>query len=541
MRLKTLNYIILFSWSFILLNAGYFLIKHYKEYIVMKNSLKTIIQVHGLNHDLQILTNETIMLLKNNPKPDWYNKNKQITELLKKLKKEENRITAIEKIDELLYLNTQLKIHYSNFVNYKQNTSKLFLEINSSQLFAIATQTSKTVYHLKSLTLNDLDSFLSQIVLEISIIFLAITSLVLLSYSYNWRNIVTPILEISKKIETTPELIHLNLTHLEIENEIATLINALQKSIQRTKNLHEIQKEQQKELEEKNRLLAKINRDLEESEFEIQIINENLEKTVKEKTKELKKLNESLTNEVKEKTQENFKQFQILQNQNKLAAMGEMIGAIAHQWRQPLNELTIRIQKLAFYYDNNQIDEAYIQEFINKNKTTITFMSKTIDDFRNFFRVHKEKTIFSVKEAIQEVINLQSTQLQNHNITLELQGDDFNLNSYKNEFQQAFMNLISNSKDAILETNNTDPFISILIENNKILIKDNGGGIKQEIASRVFEPYFTTKDQGKGTGMGLYLSRMIIKENMDGDIHWENNANGVIFTISFKKKDCYGK
>jgi len=541
MRLKTLNYIILFSWSFILLNAGYFLIKHYKEYIVMKNSLKTIIQVHGLNHDLQILTNETIMLLKNNPKPDWYNKNKQITELLKKLKKEENRITAIEKIDELLYLNTQLKIHYSNFVNYQQNTSKLFLEINSSQLFAIATQTSKTVYHLKSLTLNDLDSFLSQIVLEISIIFLAITSLVLLSYSYNWRNIVTPILEISKKIETTPELIHLNLTHLEIENEIATLINALQKSIQRTKNLHEIQKEQQKELEEKNRLLAKINRDLEESEFEIQIINENLEKTVKEKTKELKKLNESLTNEVKEKTQENFKQFQILQNQNKLAAMGEMIGAIAHQWRQPLNELTIRIQKLAFYYDNNQIDEAYIQEFINKNKTTITFMSKTIDDFRNFFRVHKEKTIFSVKEAIQEVINLQSTQLQNHNITLELQGDDFNLNSYKNEFQQAFMNLISNSKDAILETNNTDPFISILIENNKILIKDNGGGIKQEIASRVFEPYFTTKDQGKGTGMGLYLSRMIIKENMDGDIHWENNSNGVIFTISFNKKDCYGK
>ena len=246
---------------------------------------------------------------------------------------------------------------------------------------------------------------------------------------------------------------------------------------------------------------------------------------------------QSIVQDVTEKVlakQEKEKQDIIFMQQSKLASMGEMIGAIAHQWRQPLNELSIRIQKLKYNYAKEQVDEKFIYEFIQKNKKTIDFMSKTIDDFRNFFRIDKEKNDFHIRNAIEEVINIQNAQLKNHNIELEFIGEDFIYSGFKTEFQQVIMNLISNSKDALVSNKINQPKIKIELKNNIITVEDNGGGIKNDIINRVFEPYFTTKEQGDGTGMGLYMSKMIIEDNMHGKINIINNKNGILITIKLK-------
>ncbi len=248
--------------------------------------------------------------------------------------------------------------------------------------------------------------------------------------------------------------------------------------------------------------------------------------------------NRLLEQQVVIKTEENIKQLELLQQQSKMAAMGEMIGAIAHQWRQPLNELSIRIQKLKMHYAKHEIDEAFIQSFIEKNKTTIRFMSHTIDDFRNFFRVDKEKLPFEVKKSVEEVLNIQQAQLKNHNIQLQLQGEGFVVNGFKTEFQQVMMNVIANAKDAVMMAASEQPMIWISLQPGmkQVQVQDNGGGVDAELLPRIFEPYFTTKPEGQGTGLGLYMSRQII-QNMQGRLMAENQPQGLQLTIQFSQVD----
>lgn len=244
-----------------------------------------------------------------------------------------------------------------------------------------------------------------------------------------------------------------------------------------------------------------------------------------------------LKDEVKRKTDENFKQFQLIQQQSKLAAMGEMIGAIAHQWRQPLNEISIRIQKLKYAYKKNEIDEEFIQDFINKNKITINFMSNTIDDFRNFFTIDKKPIRFSINESIKNVLNLTEAQLKKQNIKISLnEYQDFEINGYKSEFEHVIMNFISNSKYELEEKKIENPEIIINIKEYELEFEDNAGGIPKDLITRIFEPYFTSKDQGKGTGMGLYMSKMIIEDNMKGSIEVKNTQKGAKFIIRFNKE-----
>jgi signal transduction histidine kinase len=227
---------------------------------------------------------------------------------------------------------------------------------------------------------------------------------------------------------------------------------------------------------------------------------------------------------------------QLLQQQSKLASMGEMIGAIAHQWRQPLNALNINIQNLEEDFEEGLIDQEFIEEFMTKNRNIIEFMSKTIDDFRNFFRIDKEKQHFFVEEVISDVLSIQSAQLKNHNISIEVSGDDFSIDGYKSEFGQVLLNIINNSKDAIVQNNIENGYIKIKLHNHQIDIIDNGGGIPQDIIERIYEPYFTTKEQGKGTGMGLYMSKMIIEGNMGGRMKASSNENLAIISIIFEGK-----
>lgn len=246
-----------------------------------------------------------------------------------------------------------------------------------------------------------------------------------------------------------------------------------------------------------------------------------------------KELEENLQQLVEEKTAENIKQGEALQQQSKMAAMGEMIGAIAHQWRQPLSALSVNIQNLEYEYEDELIDEKSIKEFIEKNNRTISFMSNTIDDFRNFFRVDKEKSYFSVKEAIESSLSMHSAQLKSHNIDSSIIGDNFEVNGYKSEFIQVILNLINNAKDALIDNEIAKPEINIFLKNNQVFIKDNAGGIKEDVLNRIFEPYFTTKEQGKGTGLGLYVSKMIIEDNMGASLKVSNIDNGAMFEIDF--------
>lgn len=222
----------------------------------------------------------------------------------------------------------------------------------------------------------------------------------------------------------------------------------------------------------------------------------------------------------------------------KLVAMGEMMGSIAHQWRQPLNELNINIEMLEEFYECGVIDDIFVEKFISKNTKILNFLSKTITDFSDFFRVNKQKVHFSIKQKIENTIEIVSAQLKNNNISIEIIGSDVEVYGLPNEFQQVVLNLINNSKDAIIEKIVENGKISISLEkiDSKAVLKftDNAGGIPENILDRIFEPYFTTKEQGKGIGMGLYIVKMIIEHNFNSEINVKNIEDGVVFTIEIE-------
>ncbi len=158
-----------------------------------------------------------------------------------------------------------------------------------------------------------------------------------------------------------------------------------------------------------------------------------------------------LENKNKKSIKESEEKDRILHQQNKLASMGEIIGNIAHQWRQPLNALGINIQNLEDDYEDGLVNKGFLENFIDKNMKIIRYMSNTIDDFRNFFKIDKAKSNFSIKNIIQQAIDIQSAILKNSGIKVVLDGEDFILNGYESEFKQVILNLLNNAKDAILE------------------------------------------------------------------------------------------
>jgi signal transduction histidine kinase len=164
-------------------------------------------------------------------------------------------------------------------------------------------------------------------------------------------------------------------------------------------------------------------------------------------------------------------------------------------------------------------------------------MSNTIDDFRNFFTIDKKPIRFSINESIKNVLNLTEAQLKKQNIKISLnEYQDFEINGYKSEFEHVIMNFISNSKYELEEKKIENPEIIINIKEYELEFEDNAGGIPKDLITRIFEPYFTSKDQGKGTGMGLYMSKMIIEDNMKGSIEVKNTQKGAKFIIRFNKE-----
>jgi PAS domain S-box-containing protein len=255
-----------------------------------------------------------------------------------------------------------------------------------------------------------------------------------------------------------------------------------------------------------------------------------------QKQKEIEELNRNLEERVQEEVTKNFEKDQLLIQQSKMAAMGDMMGNIAHQWRQPLNTLAIAIQDIEDAYFFDDINEEYIENFIADAMENIKFMSKTIDDFRNFFRPSKTREPFKLADAINDILQIVSAQLKNHNIEISLTGENYEVMGYPNEFKQVILNLTNNAKDAIIDNKIESGKIEIKTltystEFKEIQIIDNGGGIPENIIDKIFEPYFTTKEGNKGTGIGLYMSKTIIEENMKGHLTAKNIENGAKFRI----------
>ncbi len=279
------------------------------------------------------------------------------------------------------------------------------------------------------------------------------------------------------------------------------------------------------------------------SKRELEEFASRLEIEVEKKTHELKVVNEGLQKKVDEKLAELRKKDQVLLQQNKMATIGETIGAIAHQWRQPLNSLALNIQMLVDMAEDKQCSVEEMEEFVDKNMKTIQFMSQTIDDFRNFFREDREASRFDVKEAIEATLALQTNQLKNNHIDLDTNLISIEILGYRSKFMQVVLNLISNAKDAILEKRERDVSfegkINIVMKKNTdgfvdIEFEDNGKEIPKEIEKKIFEPYFTTKELNKGTGMGLYMASEIIA-NMDGELMLKNDERKV-FIIRLRIK-----
>lgn len=244
------------------------------------------------------------------------------------------------------------------------------------------------------------------------------------------------------------------------------------------------------------------------------------------------------------------KKEQAMAEQSKLAAMGEMIGNIAHQWRQPLNIISIAASNINLKKELKVLDDETLKESLDLILKTTTHLSNTIETFNDYLREDKQKTLFNLSSNIRSNLELIEKYFkdQNINIILDL-NDNLTLFNYANEFSQAFMNLLNNAKDALFFNSNIIEnkiiFISTkeLLEQVEIEIYDNAGGIKPEIINKVFEPYFTTKHKYQGTGLGLYMSRNIIVSNMNGLIKVENydftyqnkNYTGAKFTITLPK------
>lgn len=260
------------------------------------------------------------------------------------------------------------------------------------------------------------------------------------------------------------------------------------------------------------------------------------EEEINVKQKQLEDLNRTLEQRVLEEVERNREKEHLMLQQSRQAAMGEMIGNIAHQWRQPLNTLGLLIQDILHAHKHGELSGDYLDTSVREGMEIINHMSLTIDDFRNFFSPDKEKELFRLRETLEKAISFVDASFRNNNIVLTLKTeDDMEIKGYANEYAQVLLNILNNAKDVLIERKIAEPHVTIRLfregDGSVVTITDNAGGIREDVLGRVFEPYYTTKEQGKGTGIGLYMSKTIIEKNMQGKLLARNTGAGAEFRI----------
>jgi len=255
--------------------------------------------------------------------------------------------------------------------------------------------------------------------------------------------------------------------------------------------------------------------------------------TIEELKKKDIELNASL-NDIKEKEK-------LLFHKAKMADMGVMIGNIAHQWRQPLALNNTIISILREKNIRKLLDAKELDTKLQEMEESIQYMSDTIDDFMHFYNPSKKKLLFNVVESVQESLKITQPMLQQIEVKLHFSHTDtFYIQGYKNEYTQVLVSILTNAKDILLLRKIPSPYIQINIYETKehhivVEISDNAGGIEEGCITRIFDPYFTTKHQSVGTGLGLYISQMIVEKNMQGILTATNTTEGALFSIIMRK------
>lgn len=251
----------------------------------------------------------------------------------------------------------------------------------------------------------------------------------------------------------------------------------------------------------------------------------------------LKEMNRELEQRVQEEIEKNRQKEQLLFQQSKNAALGELVSLIAHQWRQPLNAVGIIMQSAYYDYKRGELTEEDMEHCNKKGMELIYSMSKTIDAFRNFFLPNKEKELFRVETAIDSSIELVEAPFAEISIKIEKRYEGkHDIFGYKNDFEQTILNLLLNARDAIVGNDVKEGVITITVrsegEQLYIEVADNGGGIADNLIDKIFDPYISTKHQSQGVGIGLYMAKQIIEKHHNGEILATNNEqNGATFTI----------
>ena len=259
---------------------------------------------------------------------------------------------------------------------------------------------------------------------------------------------------------------------------------------------------------------------------------------IKQQTKEIQQFNDVLQKKIKEEVAKNREKDKQMLQQSRLAQMGEMIGMIAHQWRQPLSAISAASIAINMKAQMDMLDSKSAIELANKISEFTQYLSKTIDDFREFYKDTKEKKDISYKELIDSTLDIVEVSLKNKNIELIVEENSaITFHTFANELKQVLLNLIKNAEDALLEKGVENPYIKITTEENKLIVSDNAGGIPEDIIEKIFDPYFSTKKNLNGTGLGLYMSKTIIEEHCEGELSAHNEKDGAVFVIELSEID----
>lgn len=268
--------------------------------------------------------------------------------------------------------------------------------------------------------------------------------------------------------------------------------------------------------------------------------NRILTKKVKDKTSELEELNETLEERVEQALDSLKQKEELMIAQSRQAAMGEAISMIAHQWRQPLAVIGMGANNIILDMELGTLDDASLRENVDDILEYTQYLSQTIDDFRDFFLPSKDKDDARIEDIMDKAYRMMKISCENNNIALTISSDNKSVVSlYSRELLQVFINLLKNAKEAFSKNNTGEKKIEITISETKDFvitrICDNAGGIDETILNEIFNPYFSTKDEETGTGLGLYMSKTIIEKHLHGSIHVANKNGGACFEVRIPK------